>query len=96
MNGLEKVRMRRERILSVAAKHGAQHLRVFGSAAMQTDGAGSDIDFLVSMSPGRDLFDLVALKRELDNLLQQPADVVTEEELSPLLRQRILSQAVAV
>jgi len=48
------------------------------------------------MRPGRDLFDVVALKRELDSLLQQPADIVTDEELSPHLRQRILNEAVAV
>ncbi len=96
MSGLEKVRMQRERILSVAARHGAERLRVFGSVALQSDGPDSDIDFLVSMRPDRDLFDLVALKRELDSLLQQPADIVTDEELSPHLRQRILDEAVAV
>lgn len=88
--------MQRERILSVAARHGAERLRVFGSVALQSDGPDSDIDFLVSMRPDRDLFDLVALKRELDSLLQQPADIVTDEELSPHLRQRILDEAVAV
>ena len=88
--------MQRERILSVAARHGAERLRVFGSVALQADGPDSDIDFLVSMRPDRDLFDLVALKRELDSLLQQPADIVTDEELSPHLRQRILEEAVAV
>ncbi len=80
----------------MAARHGAESLRVFGSVALAADSPDSDIDFLVSMRPGRDLFDVVALKRELDSLLQQPADIVTDEELSPHLRQRILNEAVAV
>ncbi len=96
MSGLEKIRLNRASILSVAAKHGAERLRIFGSAVHNADGPGSDIDFLVSMSPGRDLFDLIAFKRDLDELLQQPADVVTDEELSPHIRGRILSEAVAV
>lgn len=96
MSGMEKIRLNRDGILSVAAKHGAERLRIFGSAVHNTDGPGSDIDFLVSMRPGRDLFDLVAFKRELDALLQQPADVVTDEELSPHLRRRIMSEAIAV
>ena len=96
MSGLEKVRLQRERILALAAQHGADRIRVFGSVALRADGPDSDIDFLVSMQPDRDLFDLLALKRELDSLLHQPADVVTDEELSPYLRQRIQSEAVAV
>lgn len=93
---MEKIRLNRASILSVAAKHGAARLRVFGSVVHNADGPDSDIDFLVSMAPGRDLFDLVAFKRDLDELLQQPADVVTDEELSPHIRGRILSEAVAV
>jgi len=96
MSGLEKVRLNRASILSVAAKHGAERLRIFGSAVHNEDKPGSDIDFLVSMSAGRDLFDLVAFKRDLDELLQQSADVVTDEELSPYIRGRILKEAVAI
>ena len=96
MTCLDKVKAERDRILAVAARHGASDLRIFGSAAAGLDDSDSDIDFLVRMEPERDLFDLVALKRELDALLQRATDLVTDEELSPYLRQRILDEAIAL
>jgi uncharacterized protein len=55
---------------------------------------GSDLDLLVDMEPGRDLFDLVALKREVEEALGREVDVLTENSLSPHLRERILREAV--
>ena len=60
------------------------------------DRPGSDIDILVKMQPGHDLFDMIAMSRELEELLHQKADVVSDEELSPYLRDRILREAVAI
>jgi len=71
-------------------------LQVFGSVARNEDSPGSDIDMLVTMLPGRDLLDIIALARELEELLHQKTDVVSDEELSPYLKDGILQEAVAI
>jgi predicted nucleotidyltransferase len=48
------------------------------------------------MAEGRSLFDLVALSDELEEALGVEVDVVTAGSLSPYLRDRILSEAVAL
>jgi len=86
----------RAAILRVAAAHGASNVRVFGSRARGEGGEQSDIDLLVELERGRTLLDLVRLKRELQDLTQRGVDVVTDNGLSPVLRDEILSQAVAL
>ena len=87
------LRSKRRGILRLAAKHGATHVRFFGSFATGNVRAGSDLDLLVDMEPGRDYLDLVALWQELRVLVGRKVDVVTERGLSPFLRERILSEA---
>lgn len=87
------LRRRRGAILRLAAKHGARHVRLFGSAARGEDTKRSDIDFLVAMRKGSSLFDLVDLGLELEALLGRKVDVVTERGLSPYLRAGITRQA---
>lgn len=69
-------------------------MRVFGSQARGEAGVGSDLDLLVTLAEGRSLLDLVGLKQDLEDLMHRSVDVVTEQALSPYLRDRILSQAV--
>ena len=96
MSALELIRNHRLQIMDVAARHGAGNIQVFGSVARHEEQADSDIDLLVDMAPDHDLFDMIALARELEELLRRKTDVVTREELSPYLRERILNEAVAV
>jgi predicted nucleotidyltransferase len=86
----------RDAILRLAAEHGARNVRVFGSVARGTASETSDLDLLVAMEPGRTLLGLVALNQDLEDVLGRPVDVVTEGELSPYLRDRILAEAIAL
>jgi len=87
---------RRSEILSLAARHGASNVRVFGSVARGEDDAASDIDILVDLEPGRSLFDLGGLLTDLTALLERDVDVVTEKGLRPALRERVLQEAIAL
>ena len=84
---------RRNEILSLAARHGAHHLRVFGSIARGEQNESSDLDLLVSWDPGRDLFDHVELKEDLQDLLGVKVDVVTDKTLHWYIRDRVLAEA---
>lgn len=86
----------REDIHRIAADHGAHNVRVFGSAGRGEAGADSDLDLLVEMGEGRNLFDLIALADELEEALGVDVDVLTEGSLSPYMRDRILAEAVAL
>jgi uncharacterized protein len=84
----------RGNILDMASRHGARNVRVFGSMARGEDGDASDIDLLVTLGEGRSLLDLVGLKQDLEDLIHRSVDVVTDQGLSPYLRDRILSEAI--
>jgi predicted nucleotidyltransferase len=81
---------KREEILPLAAKYGAHNVRVFGSVARGEADEHSDIDFLVTMEPGRSLLDLGGLQYELESLLGCHVDVVTERGLRARMRDRVL------
>lgn len=88
------VRLRREEIRRLAAEHGAIRIRLFGSVARGESRADSDLDLLVEMEESRSLLDRIALKQDLEDLLGIAIDVVTEKALHPILRPRILEEAV--
>ncbi len=84
----------REEILSLAAKHGAKKIRVFGSVARGDAGPESDIDFLVDMDEGRTLLDMGALLTDLWAVFGEGSvDIVTEADLKPRLRDRVMTEA---
>ena len=86
---------KREEIITIAAKHGAYNIRVFGSVAREEDDEESDIDFLIDYDlskispwfPGGLLVDL-------ENLLGCKVDIVTEKGLHDFIRSRILKEAI--
>ena len=85
---------KREDILAVAARHGAFNVRVFGSVARGEETEDSDIDLLIDY----DLTKISAwfpggLLMDLQDLLDRKVDVVTEQGLSHLIRDRVLAEA---
>lgn len=85
---------KREEILSIAAKHGATNVQIFGSVARGEENADSDVDFLVELESGRSLLDRIALIQDLEDLLGKKVDVATVKGLREYIRDRILSEAV--
>ena len=87
------LKSRREEI-SIAAKHGARNVRIFGSAARGEAGEESDIDLLVDVGPGRTPFFPGGLLADLEELLGCKVDVVTPEGLHWYIKDRVLKEAV--
>jgi predicted nucleotidyltransferase len=81
-------------ILRIAHEHGATSVRVFGSRARGDFRPNSDLDLLVRLEPKRSLFDLIAIQQDLEDLLGCKVDVVTENGLSPYIRERVLAEAL--
>ncbi len=85
---------KREEILKATSKYGAYNVRIFGSVARGDAREDSDFDFLVDMESGRSLLDLGGLLMDLQIILGNDVDVVTEKGLRARIRKRVLSEAI--
>jgi predicted nucleotidyltransferase len=94
INSITLLKNKRKDILRIASKYGARNVRIFGSLARGEAREDSDIDILVDLEPGRSLFDLGGLLMDLQKLLAQKVDVVTEKGLRPRIRDRVLKEAL--
>jgi len=92
----ERLQTLRPEVLAVARRHGASNLRLFGSIAAGNEHADSDLDLLVDLAPDRSLLGMIGLRQELEDLLGCPVDVTEAEMLHPLIRNDILSKALAL
>lgn len=90
------VYQKRKEIVSIARKHGVIKIQLFGSVARGNETSSSDIDFLVMFKEDRSLFDLIALKYDLEDLLGIKVDVVTEESLHVSIRDQVISEVVEI
>lgn len=88
------LRRHRDAILSVAVRHGARNVRVFGSVARGDARPDSDLDLLVDLESGRSLLDHVALIQDLEDLLGRKVDVVESQALHWYIRDRVLAEAI--
>ena len=88
------LRENRAEIMVIAGRYGARNVRVFGSVARGESGPESDLDLLIDLEPGRNLFDLGGFLYEIRELLGIPVDVVTEKGLREHVRSGVLEDAV--
>jgi predicted nucleotidyltransferase/DNA-binding XRE family transcriptional regulator len=84
----------RHELADLASRYGLSNVRVFGSAARGTDRPGSDLDVLVTRSPGVGLLTIAAFAAAASELLGVEVDVVTDGGLRP--DHEILTTAIAV
>lgn len=73
-------------------QHGINKLAVFGSFARGSATADSDLDLLVNFRHPVSLLTQIRIQRELSDLLGLDVDLVTEQGLSPLLRDKVNSE----
>ena len=67
---------------------------MFGSVAKNESTENSDIDFLIDPDPEQDLFDVIRLRRALQELLNCDVDIVHSTAMHHTIRQEILSSAI--
>jgi len=93
---LAELRAHRDQIHAIATRYGIRNIRVFGSVSRDTATADSDLDLLVDVDPGHGYLDLTGFALDVEDLLQVFTQVATAGGLKPRLRDRILTDAVAL
>lgn len=85
---------KREDIVTIAARHGVKNVRLFGSVARGEDRPDSDVDLLVDAGPTTSSWFPAGLILDLEEILGRPVEIVTDKGLNPLIKERILQEAV--
>lgn len=92
---MERLRANRDGIRSIARRHGASNVRIFGSVARGDDGPESDVDLLVDLDVHtRGLLPLMAIADEVSALLRERVDVVAASALAPHVAEATLAEAM--
>ncbi len=101
----ETDKMDRESVIATLDEHGPEirargvtHLALFGSLARGEAGAGSDIDVVVDIEPGRkfSLIDQASLRVLLCDILGRDTEVLSREDLQAAFREAIAHDSVRV
>ena len=82
-----------DEIRTIAAKHGAYNIRIFGSAVRGEAGQDSDIDFLIDVSSTTSSWFPAGLILDLEEILGRRVEIVTEKALNPYIRDHVLREA---
>jgi len=79
-----------------AHEYGILLIGIFGSTARDEAKKGSDVDVVVKIKK-QDLFSLIGIKQNLEELLHVPVDVVSyREKMNSFLKKRIEKEAIYV
>lgn len=79
----------------LSTKYGITRLGIFGSVARDQATEASDVDIVVDMPP--DLFQMVHMKEDLEELLGVPVDLIRlHKHMNAFLKNRIDDEAIYV
>jgi predicted nucleotidyltransferase len=92
-NNLEKLKLQ---LIPILRRHHVNRAGIFGSTANGTAKKTSDIDLLIEFTGEKSLFDLVALKLDLEAEIDRKIDIQTYKALNPLIRNSVLADEVRV
>lgn len=94
MSTLDVLRGKQSDIRSIAAKHGAGNVRVFGSVARGDSRPNSDVDLLIDIVGPTTPWFPGGLLNDLEALLGKRVDLVIARSLNPLTRETVLQDIV--
>lgn len=81
-----------DKIIEICKARGTRKIAIFGSFVRGEARPDSDVDILVEFDRPTSLLTLIRLERELSEVLGRKVDLLTEQAISPHLRDRILSE----
>lgn len=85
-----------DKVCDAFQKYGVSYAGLFGSRAFGDNKSDSDYDILVEFNPNSrvSLFGMVALQQSLEKLFGTSVDLVTKEDISPYIRESVVSSVI--
>mgnify|MGYP001602611121 FL=1 len=80
----------------ILREHNVEYAGIFGSQARGDNRPNSDIDILVRFDRPVGMFAFVGLQNKLFEATGKKIDLVTENALSPYIKDKILSELVTI
>ena len=94
---IDDLRQRKKEIETLARRYGAGRIRVFGSVARREETADSDIDLLVELPHGYDMFrQRLPLTSKLEEITGRHVDLIPEHELNERIADFVRREAVNI
>lgn len=95
---IKNIRISPTEITQFCEHHQIRWLALFGSVLRDDFGPDSDVDVVVEFEPQArlGLIAYIGMQRELSEMWQRPVDLVTRDELKPLIRQNVLNSAEVI
>ena len=88
------IEQNRKKIQALARNRGITNVRLFGSMARDDATAESDVDLLVELGEGLSGLALGGFLNDVSDVLKRRVDVVTEGALNPLIREKVINEAI--
>ena len=96
MKNKDKINAVSQLSVPIFKRNRVTYAAIFGSFVRSEENIESDIDFLLEYSEGVSMFDVIALKRELEVKLGRNVDLVSLKYLNKHIRQRVLKEQVRI
>ncbi len=85
---------KKSQIELLARKYRVRTLSVFGSQISGKASETSDVDFLAEFEKDADLFDLIGLSKDLEELLGKKVDIGSASSLHWTIKESVLKEAL--
>ena len=93
---MESIQEIKEKITPILQRYGIKKAAIFGSLAKGEVKPDSDVDILVEIKSDMSLLDFIGIKIELEEALKMKVDLVEYDTIKPFIREKILSEQVAI
>ncbi len=86
----------KKKLMPILKRHEVKRAGLFGSCVREEMKEDSDIDILVEINKDISLLDFAGIKVEMEEALGRKVDLVEYGTIKPLIKDRILSEQVAI
>jgi len=96
MKNIDTIKKVSQLSIPILKRSGVTSAALFGSFVRSEDSIESDVDFLVECQDGVSLFDVAALKRDLEKILGRKVDLVSLKYLNKRIRQKVIQEQIRI